>query len=80
MKPKWPGRDLFAVTSDGTVFVNALVFDDVDLVELVRKKGVFVGVRLRSRERRLLVARMNEAGSEAAAFISGGRHRRAWRR
>ena len=46
---RWPERDLFAITSDGTVLMNAAVLDDVDLAKLVRKKGIFVGVVLSAR-------------------------------
>lgn len=73
---RWPERDLFAITSDGTVLMNAAVLDDVDLVKLVRKGGAFIGVVLRPREVRLLLARLHEASSEAAGFISGRRRAR----
>ena len=69
---RWPERDLFAITSDGTVLMNAAALHEVDLVTLVRKKGVFVGVVLQARELRLLLRHLHEASSEAAGFIVGG--------
>lgn len=76
----WPKKDMFAVTVDGTVLMNAAALEDVDLAELVGKKGVFVGVVLQARELRLLSERLYDATSEAAAFISGGRRKRRRRR
>jgi len=73
---RWPERDLFAITSDGTVLMNMAALDDADLAKLVRRKGVFVGVVLQARELRLLLARLHEASSEAAGFISGRRRAR----
>ncbi len=72
----WPKEDLFAVTVDGRVLMNARCLDDVDLAKLVRKKGVFVGVVLQARELRLLSERLYDAYSEAAAQFSGRRRRR----
>ena len=71
----WPKEDMFAVTADGRVLMNAKAIDGVDLVSLVKKKGVFVGVPLQVRELHLLLRRLSEASSEAAAYISGGRSR-----
>lgn len=76
---RWPERDLFAITSEGVVLINAAALDDVDLVKLVRSKNVFVGVPLRRSERRLVLRRLHEAMSEAAAYVSGERRRRAHR-
>jgi hypothetical protein len=71
----WPTRDMFAVTIDGKILLNAKAIDGVDLAKLVRKKGVFIGVPLQVRELHLLLRRLSEASSEAAAYISGGRSR-----
>lgn len=73
----WPEKDLIAITIDGTLLVNARALDGVDLEDLVMRKDVFVGVRLHARESRLLRRRLAEAASEAAAYVSGGRRRRA---
>ncbi|HEX7600903.1 MAG TPA: hypothetical protein VF316_04830 [Polyangiaceae bacterium] len=73
---KWPKEDLFAITVDGKVLMNARALDDVDLTELATKKKVFVGVVLSKREVRKLSERLYDASSEAAAFISGGRQRK----
>ena len=70
----WPSRDLFAVTVDGRVLMNAHAIDDVDLAELVGKQNVFVGITLTKREVRMLSERMHDANSEAAALIAGKRH------
>jgi hypothetical protein len=78
----WPKEDMFAVTFDGKLLMNARALDDVDLSKLARKKGVFVGsVLTKSEERRLLI-QMYDACSEAAAFFGGERrtkrhHRRS---
>ena len=71
----WPKRDLVAVTVDGRVLMNARCLDDVDLAELAKKDGVFVGVVLTKREVQELLERMYDAASEAAAFVSGRRRR-----
>lgn len=72
----WPKEDMFAITIDGKVLMNARALDDVDLAELATKKGIFIGVVLNKREVRLLLRRLSEASSETAAYISGGRRRR----
>ncbi|HEX7602609.1 MAG TPA: hypothetical protein VF316_13425 [Polyangiaceae bacterium] len=72
----WPKEDMFAITIDGRVLMNARALDDVDLAELATQKGVFVGVVLSKGEVRKLSLRMHDASSEAAAFISGGRPRK----
>ena len=73
----WPKEDLFAVTVDGRVLMNARCLDDVDLAELAKKRtGVFVGVVLSRREMRELLMRMYDASSETAAFFSGRRRSR----
>ena len=71
----WPTRDMLAVTIDGKVLLNANALEGVDLAKLSGKKGVFVGVVLQPRELRLLVRRLSDSTSEAAAYISGGRRR-----
>ncbi|HEX7602099.1 MAG TPA: hypothetical protein VF316_10855 [Polyangiaceae bacterium] len=76
---KWPKEDMFAVTIDGKVLMNARALDDVDLAELATKKGVFVSVVLSKGEVRKLSERMYDSSSEAAAFISGGRRKKRGR-
>jgi hypothetical protein len=76
----WPKEDLFAVTVDGKVLLNARCLDDADLAELARTKGVFVGVVLDKREVKELLERAYDASSEAAAFLVGTRRRRRSRR
>ncbi len=76
----WPKEDLFAVTVDGKVLMNARALDDVDIAKLAGKKGVFVGVVLDKREVRELLARFYDASSEAAARIGGGHRKRKRRR
>jgi hypothetical protein len=77
---KWPKEDMFAITIDGRVLMNARALDDVELAELATRKDVFVGVVLSKSEVRRLSERMYDASSEAAAFISGGRKRKKGRR
>ncbi len=76
----WPKKDMFAVTVDGKVLMNARCLEGVDLAKLAGKKGVFVGVVLQPRELRLLSEHVYDACSEAAARISGGRWKRKRRR
>ncbi|HEX7601190.1 MAG TPA: hypothetical protein VF316_06270 [Polyangiaceae bacterium] len=76
----WPKEDMFAITIDGRVLMNARALDDVDLAELATKKGTFIGVALSKAEVRKLSERMYDASSESAAFISGGRRRKKRRR
>lgn len=77
----WPKEDLFAVTVDGKVLMNARCLDDVDLAELAKRKtGVFIGVVLTRGEVRELLVRMYDASAETAAFFSGKRRRRVPRR
>ena len=77
----WPKEDVFAVTADGKVLMNARCLEGADLSELAKKKtGVFVGVVLNARERRELSERIYDASSEAAAFLVGKRRKRRRRR
>jgi hypothetical protein len=73
----WPKEDMFAVTVDGKILLNAHALDGIDLAKLVKKKGVFVGVVLTGRELRKLKEHVWDGCSEAAAYISGGR---IWKR
>ncbi|HEX7603981.1 MAG TPA: hypothetical protein VF316_20330 [Polyangiaceae bacterium] len=77
---KWPKEDMFAITVDGKVLMNARALDDVDLAELATRKNVFVGVELSKAEVRRLSERMYDASSEAAAFISGKRRKKSRRK
>jgi hypothetical protein len=72
----WPKRDMFAITLDGRVLLNAHALEEVDVAELVRKKNVFVGVVLRPNEVRKLTERLYDASSEVAAFIVGKRRKK----
>ena len=78
---KWPKEDMFAITVDGKVLINARALDDADLAKLAEKKtGVFVGVVLQARESRLLSEHLYDACSEAAARIGGRRRKRTRKR
>ena len=66
--------------ADGRVLLNAHALEDMDVVELVRKQNVFVGVVLRRNEVRKLTERFYDASSEAAAFIVGKRWKKSGRR
>lgn len=64
----WPNEDMFAVTFDGKILMNARALDNIDLAKLVTKRtGIFVGVVLTKREVRELAERMYDASSEVAA-------------
>jgi hypothetical protein len=54
----WPKADMFAVTLDGKILVNAQALEGVDIAELVRKKNVFGGVELDPNEIRQLGERI----------------------
>jgi len=71
----WPREQLFAVTIDGQVLMNAMALDDVDLAELVRSGDVFIGVVLTPAEVRRLREQFTDTASEVAAAISGRRKR-----
>jgi hypothetical protein len=75
----WPKRDMFAVTIDGRVLLNALALEEVDVAKLVGKKGVFIGVELRPEEVRALSERLSDATSEAAAGFVGRRRKKSRR-
>jgi len=36
---KWPKEDMFAITIDGKVLMNARALDDVDLAELATRRA-----------------------------------------
>ncbi len=72
----WPKEDIFAVTLDGKVLLNARALDGVDLGELAKKKNIFVGVVLTKREVRSLSESFYDASSEAAAVIVGARRKK----
>ncbi len=76
----WPKEDMFAVTFDGRLLMNARALEGVDLEKLARKNGVFVGVALTRSEARRLLIHTYDACSEAAAFFSGERRKRQRRR
>ena len=73
----WPKEDMFAVTIDGRVLINARAFEKADIVKLARKKGVFIGVPVALGDVRILLEHVYDASSEVAARISG---QRRWRR
>jgi len=71
----------FAFAVDGTIYVNARLFDGVttplqalEVAELLDRK-LFIGVALDEHDGALLRRRTGDAFSEAAAFIIG-RHQR----
>ena len=68
---------MFAITSDGAILINILALDEDSPPPLALRKGVFVGVVLTEKEKRLLGERGFDAASEIAATISGQRRRRA---
>ena len=75
----WPTRDIFAVTIDGQVLVNAKAFENEDIRKLIKQKNVFVGVPLAPRDVKMLLEHLYDCSSEVAAMISGRRARRARR-
>ena len=72
----WPARDMFAITVDGKVLINARAFETEDLVKLAQKKGVFIGVPISERDVRVLLEHVYDSCSEVAAEISSKRRRR----
>lgn len=77
----WPKEDLFAVTADGKVLMNARCLDHIDFAELAkRRSGVFVGIVLQARESRLLSENVYDICSDVAARISGACRKRRTRR
>jgi hypothetical protein len=77
MNQNWPREQLFAVTVDGKVLMNAQALDDADLATLATRRDVFVGVILQADEVRRLRRAIRDATSEAAASISGARRTKA---
>jgi hypothetical protein len=73
----WPKANMFAVTLDGKILMNAQALEGVNVAELVGKKNIFVGVVLRQSEARQLSEHLYDASSETAAFIVGKRRRRS---
>lgn len=71
----WPTRDMFAVTIDGVVLVNAKAFDE-DIRELIKQKNVFVGVPLAPHDVKMLLEHLYDSSSEVAAMIRGRHARR----
>jgi hypothetical protein len=76
----WPKEDMFAITSDGKVLLNARAFEGTDVRKLVGKKGVFVGIPLTKREVKLLGEHGYDVCADVASQIVGRRrsfrHRR----
>lgn len=76
----------FAVSADGTVFVNAALFDEVEtpaeiLDRALAEPGqVFIGVQLEERDMVIVSPRVAAACREAAAFVIGRRQRLATRK
>jgi hypothetical protein len=74
-------RAPFAATSEGSLLLNAAMFDvkELDLlVELAKREqgAVFIGVVLGRAECDFLGHRMHDAAHDAAAWVVGGRRRR----
>ena len=73
----------FAVTSNGTLFVNvakltaATDFDSVVRAAQEEKRAVFIGVMLSPEEVQFVMARLDNAADEAVARLVGQRRRRA---
>ena len=76
----------FAVTSDGTLFVNvAKLTTATDVESIVRaaheeKRAVFIGVMVSPSEADFVMARLDNAADETASRIVGQRRRRRRRR
>lgn len=76
----------FAVTSDGTLFVNvakltpATDFGSVAQAAQEEKRAVFIGVMLSPDEAEFVMARLDNAADETAARLVGQRRRRKRRR
>lgn len=72
----------FAVTSDGSLFLNvAVIASATELDSVVRaaaheKRAIFIGVMLTPEEADFAMARLDNAADEAAARIVGARARR----
>ena len=76
----WPTRDMFAITVDGKVLINARALETEDLAKVAQEKGVFIGVPISDRDVRVLLEHVYDSCSEVAAEISSRRRRRAHRR
>lgn len=72
----------FAVTSDGTLFINvSTMTSETDFEAVVRaahemRGTAFIGVALSATETEFALARLDNAADEAAARIAGQRRRR----
>lgn len=75
----WPKADMFVVTLDGKILMNARALEGVDIAELAGKKNVFVGVELDPNEVRDLGERIYDASSEAASVFVGRRRKKSRR-
>ena len=73
----------FALTSDGTLFVNvakltaATEFESVVRAAQEEERAVFIGVMLSPDEAEFVMARLDNAADETAARLVGQRRRRA---
>lgn len=72
-------RPKFAVGLDGRVYISIFELDGVDSlsdVTTLLESGTlfFIGVPLKSAERRTLLRHLDDGASEASGFIAGGRH------
>lgn len=71
----------FALGADGTVYVNAALFDEVETPEeildraLTEPGAVFIGVELDEQDMELVTPRIASACREASAFVIGRRQR-----
>jgi hypothetical protein len=72
----WPPRDLFAVTLDGTLLVNARALEADPDAQVSGASTTFYGATLTRKEAQLLRAAIAEAATEAVARIDGARRAR----
>ena len=76
----------FALGADGTVVVNAALFDGVDTAQEIFERAIaepgalFIGVVLDEQDMQLVAPRIASACSEAAAFVIGRRQKIARKR
>ena len=73
----------FAIGANGTIYVNAALFDDVETPgeildrALAEPGSVFIGVQLDEEDLHLVTPRIAAACREASAFVIGRRQRLA---
>ena len=73
----------FAIGADGTILVNAPLFDEVETPEEILQRAleepgqVFIGITLDYQDLDLVTPRVASASREASAFVIGRRQRLA---